>query len=123
MNIKSLITESEYKRTLAIAKQLLHEQRYKEYYIFKKLACCAIFANGRSGFIPYDMFLLYVEKRINVCGWNVENAYDLRRRALWGDTLFGIDAKIIFYAPEGRVEDELINKWIKNIKKPSTWIQ
>ena len=66
MNIKTLISASEYKRTLAIAKQLLHEQRYKEYYIFKKLAYCAIFANGRSSFIPYDMFLLYIEKRIRL---------------------------------------------------------
>ena len=119
MNIKSLVTPSEYNRTLAIAKQLLHEKRYKEYYIFKKLACCAIFANGKGGFIPYDTFLFYIEKRINVYGWNVENAYDLRNRARWSDKLFGISAKIILYGAEGQVEDELINKWINT----SIWEQ
>lgn len=116
MNIKTLITPSEYKRTLDIAKQLLHDKRYKEYYIFRKLACCAIFANGKEGFIHYDMFLSYIEQRIDVCGYNVENAYDLKRRALWGDRLFGIDAKIILYGTERRVEDALINKWIWVVK-------
>ena len=118
MNIKSLITPSEYKRTLAIAKQLLHDKRYKEYYIFKKLACCAIFANDKEGFISYNTFLVYFEKRINL-KWNVGNAYDLKKRAFWGSTLFGIDAEIIYYGAEGQVENELINKWINT----STWIQ
>jgi len=122
MNIKTLITESEYKRTLAIVKQLLLEKRYKEYYIFKKLACCAIFASNKRGFISYNAFLLYVEKRINVYGWNVEDTYDLRRRALWGEPLFGISSKTILYAPEGQIEDELIDKWIYNIKRP-VWKQ
>lgn len=110
MNIKSLITTKQYERTIALAKYF-KQKSYKQYLIFTRLALCAAFARKYSkAYITYDVFLSYIEGRVNEkC--DVLDLFALYERMRVNTDVYRVKARTIAQGTQRQFEIELLTKY------------